>query len=475
MSALPSFAFDALQDIEAEKLLLAALLYDNANVDRAAKLRADDFSEPVFGRIFDTIRRMVTAGSKADVITVSAMLATDPQFAELGGRPWMQKLVAQGGVSGGITYLRHVRDLAQRRAIVRLLSEEAPALTDQAIDIAETIERIETLFSSAIALDTESRSQTIAQAFDPAMTHLLALSRGEVSPGLMTGLSDFDEITGGLKPGQYILLGGRPSMGKTALALSIARRAAQRGYAVLFISREMEIPQLMPRVMADLLFEAGGLAGFQDLQTGKVSADDFRRLERLQDQAADWPLYIDAPSSLSAGQIAPLIRRYQRKCASRGIELGLVILDYLGLVDPPPGRGSREQEVAGTSLAIKNAAASTRVPIITLSQLNRSVEQRDDKRPQISDLRDSGSLEQDADIIVFVYRDEYYLDRAEPPVTDIKKYDAWRIDKEAARNKLEIYSAKHRQGALTRRTAYFFGHRQAIRSSDFYRTGGYIG
>jgi replicative DNA helicase len=148
------------------------------------------------------------------------------------------------------------------------------------------------------------------------------------------------------------------------------------------------------------------------------------------------------------------------------------VVDYLGLVDPPPGRATREQEVSAISAAIKSAARANEVPIIVLAQLNRGVEQREDKRPQLSDLRDSGSLEQDADLVVFVYREEYYLSRQDPDAMTEAKRETWRQDMQRERNRIDIYSAKARQGDLVRRKSFFFGSRQAVRNSDHYKNGG---
>lgn len=459
-------------DQEAE--LLAALMMGEGGFDAvSAHLKPEHFSNPMFSRMFEAIGSMVDRGDPVNLVTVSRAMSADPAFADNFGPSFWIPLTGDSMTLMALGYADHIADVARRRMIRSTFATGAAAMDDLAADIDGTMHEVESALAGIAAPDLDQRTYTIGDAFRTAVDRIGKIARGEIPPGLKVhGLQDWDDITGGMRPGDYILIGARPSMGKTALSLSVARRAVMAGQGVLYISREMDIVQLMPRMLADMLFEAGGHATFADILNGRVDADDMRLLREIEAEVRDWPLDIVDPDPFNAGQLSPLIRRHRQSMARNGHELGLVIVDYLGLIDPPAGRPNREQEVTATSRALKAAARANRVPLIVLSQLSRAVEQREDKRPQLSDLRDSGSLEQDADMVIFIFREEYYLDRSEPDRSNAQKHDEWRTALQSARDRIEIYSAKNRQSDLCRRRGYFFGARQAVRNSDFYRTGG---
>ncbi|MBT2242662.1 AAA family ATPase [Sphingobium sp. BHU LFT2] len=462
--ALPSTA-----DIEAG--ILAAIMTVDGGYDRAAtKLRPDHFSEPLFARIFEQMARISAAGNAINILTVGNAMSAEPAYADLGGHGYWIRLANKPFTAGALAFIDELVASARRRIFIEAMDSARAAAMDLSVDIDAAMALAEQGVADCLPEEMAGKTARLGDAFAEAVDRVEALRRNEIAPGLMAyGWSDWNDLTGGIREGDYLLLAGRPSMGKTAVSLGVARRVAQAGGGVLYISREMTRSLLMERMVADLLFEAGGWAGMSDIKQGSVDEHDIAILRQMQAQVDALPLVIDDPEHLSITQIGPLVRKHRKAFERRGERLGLVVIDYLGLIDPPEGKGNREQEVSVISRTIKNMAKSMGIPFIVLSQLNRGVEQREDKRPQLSDLRDSGSLEQDADIVVFVYRDEYYLQRAEPdPGT--KKHDDWLIEMQAARDRLDLYTAKNRNGDLQRRKGYFFGAKQAVRNSDYQRT-----
>ena len=468
------------KNVEAEAALLGAMMIDNRLADDLLdQLEPAHFFEPLHGRIFDAIRTLRRDGSLATPITLRPLFAADWAIETLGGVGYLAELTGSGaGLIGARDFARQIYDLAQLRALV----EVGRALVDGAIDTAAEvnpraqIEQAERMLAEVSEQGaTAARATTFAQAWDRGFAHVEAVANGTATRGLQVRrLPEWNDLVGGMSAGQLILLGGRPGMGKTSVALAVAIGAAEAGHGVLFISREMPVDQLILRIIADLLFEAGSRATFDDVLSGRLSPADWQIATALRERLADLPLAFEEPATLNAARIPHLIRKHQRSLAAKGRELRLVIVDYLGLLDPPQSRGNREQEVGDTSRALKGAARSTGTALLALAQLNRGVEQREDKRPLLSDLRDSGSLEQDADTVVFAYRAEYYLRQTEPDPNDLK-HAQWALEMDAARDRLDIYSAKVRQGAPQRRKVFFFGGRQAVRSADFDRTGGGAG
>lgn len=457
------------QDEEAR--LLAAILYDpNGYAEVAARLRPEHFSIPLFAEMYQVIGEAVAADKPAPV-AIGRRFRDDPAYVALGGWPYWLKLMAQPLAQFGTNYADHLIDMAQRRAMMAQMLEALGDLNSPLRSAAASL--ADSMFNIATAGEDNTKTYTFSEAFDRACERMDRLARNEIPPGVMVDhLTDWNDITGGMQGGEFILLGGRPSMGKTALSLGVGLRAAMAGHGVLYISREMGIDQLMVRMIADLVYETGGTATFDQIRKGKVPPEERELIADIGRQVKNLPMEIIDPETLSAGEIGPLIRKSRPSFENRGKKLGLVVIDYLGLVDPPPGRATREQEVSAISKAIKMAARSNDVPVLVLAQLNRGVEQREDKHPQLSDLRDSGSLEQDADLVVFVYRDEYYLSRIDPDSLPEAKRETWRQDMARERNRIDIYSAKARQGELVRRKAHFFGARQAVRNSDYYQNGG---
>ncbi|MGA1800210.1 DnaB-like helicase C-terminal domain-containing protein [Sphingomonas sp. 4RDLI-65] len=467
------------RNVEAEAALLGAMMIDNRIADEVVgRVEPAHFFEPLHARIFAAITGMRRRDMLVTPVTLRPMFEADEGIIALGGPSYLGALTGSGaGLIGARQFAQQIYDLASLRALI----EVGRTLVERAMDTSEEInpraqiEAAETLLASVAIGGSAAAPKPVgfAQAWDGAIRKAKAVANGTASRGAMIArFVEWNEITGGMSPGQLILLGGRPGMGKTAIALAVAVGAAAAGLGVLFISREMPVDQLMFRIIADMMFEAGSAVTLEDVMSGRLNEDDLVRAERIRARIDDWPLVFEEPPRLNAAQVAPLIRKHQRQLESKGHTLAITIVDYLGLLEPPVKRQNREQEMGDTSKELKMAARDTGTAVVALAQLNRGVESRDDKRPMLSDLRDSGSLEQDADTVVFAYRAEYYLKQTEPDVHDVRKRDAWEVEMGTERDRLDVYSAKVRQGATQRRKVYFFGARQAVRGVDYMREGG---
>jgi replicative DNA helicase len=464
-----------LSNIETEGAVLGGMMLDPRAASVAIEgLREQDFVEPLHQRIFATISAEAAAGRHATPLTLPPFFQNDPAMQALGGPGYLGALTGSGAALIGLrNFIKHLRELTERRHLRDAYLAGADQATDLNVDKSAIIDGVDHAMAQTVEVATGVKPIGVGAAWDRTMAAVRAVGEGTAPRGVrVAGLPEWDEIVGGMHAGQMVLLGARPGMGKTALALRVARGAAENGHGVLFISREMPVEQLMLRLVADLLFEAGSYATFTDVLEGHLNARDYLLAQEIRDRIESWPLTFEEPPRLNAARVAPMIRRHQRAMANRDAELRLVVVDYLGLLDPPTPRGNREQETSDISRELKNAARAGGVALLALAQLNRGVEQREDKRPLLSDLRDSGSLEQDADTVAFAYRAEYYLRQVEPDALDVKKRDSWEVEMAAERDRLEIYSAKVRQGEPQRRKIHFFGGRQAVRGADFYLTGG---
>lgn len=465
----------ACSDQPAEAAVIGALLNDDSLIDTAAdRLRTEDFSDFLFGQIFATMLTMRAARQAASPITIAQRLKVDEDLIARGGARYLAELGMADTCDRGLGHVDHLVDLARRRFLAAAVAEIRPSFGDTGVPIESVVGSLEGALSHALFWSASKPAIGFANAWESVFDKIRAIKAGEVELGVtLPGLAEWDQICGGgMMAGQLIILGGRPGMGKTALALTVARRTAAAGHGVLFISREMPVEQLMFRMAADLMHHHGSTLTLDDLLNGRVSDVEFQRAGAIGATLANSGLVFEEPATLNVNRLGSLVRRHQRELAARGVTLKLVVVDYLQLLSPPENKANREQEVGEISREMKNIARSCGVTVLSLAQLNRGVESREDKRPLLSDLRDSGSIEQDADTVIFAYRAAYYLKQTEPDVTDTKKRDAWEIEWAAERDMLDIYSAKVRQGSTARRKIHFFGQSQAIRSADYWRTRG---
>ena len=399
------------QNVEAEAALLGALMIDNRLVeDVQLKLQAHHFFEPLHGRIYESILRMTDANRIANPVTLKPLFEADEAMKEVGGPAYLAQLTGSGAaVIGARDFAQQIYDLALLRALVgvgRELVEGALDTSEEVAPLAQ-IERAETeLYKVAEEGGAEGKAKSFGEATKEALQMAeRALNSGGHLSGITTGLETLNAKIGGLHKSDLIIVAGRPGMGKSALGTNIAFAAAQRllrdaedgldpaksaGAGVALFSLEMSADQLATRILA----EQSGISS-ENLRMGKISQQDFRQLARAAAELQTLPFYIDDTPGLTIAALRTRARRLKRQ---KGI--GLIVVDYLQLLQGT-GRNSndnRVQEISEISRGLKQLAKELDVPVIGLSQLSRAVEQREDKRPQLSDLRESGSIEQDADI-----------------------------------------------------------------------------
>src|ERR1700712_912836 len=457
------------QNVEAEAALLGAMMIDNRIADDTDRLTADHFFEPLHGRIFAAIKSLREHDMTATPVTLRPMFEADPAMKELGGPGYLARLTGSGaGLIGARQFAQQIYDLAMLRTLI----EVGRDLVDNAMDTSKEVNpraqieaAEEELFKVAADGGSESSVKTFAQASTAAIQMAdRALNSGGGVSGVTTGLTSINGKMGGFHRSDLIILAGRPGMGKTSLATNIAFNAAQRymqdeqdgidpkqriGAKVAFFSLEMSADQLATRVLAEQ-----SRISSQDLRMGKISQAEMDRLVVTSGELQNLPFVIDDTAGPTIGQLHTRMRRLQRRHGADGIGMGGV--DYLQLLTGS-GRSSndnRVQEISEISRGLKTLAKDLNVPVLALSQLSRAVEQREDKRPQLSDLRESGSIEQDADVVLFVYREDYYVAAKEPkhPVEgdDVKTFEdyaKWGQDMERVNGLAELIVAKQRHGS----------------------------
>ncbi|MCS6779044.1 MAG: replicative DNA helicase [Geminicoccaceae bacterium] len=453
-------------NLEAEQAVLGAVLVNNEAYHRVEDfLAAEDFYEPIHQKIFATCAQWIADGRIADHKTLFHLFDTDPALKDLDGARYLARLAAAAEtVVDVVHYGRVVHDLALKRRLIRVGED----IVNRAYDREQPTsgrEQIEQAEHELFALAETGRT---GGAFRPFPTVLAAAVRhiesawhkaGRVT-GVPTRLEGLDQKLGGLQPSDLIILAGRPSMGKTALGVTIAANAAATarpeeervpgrppGYVVGLFSLEMSAEQLATRLLS-----AESQIPSDELRRGQLGAEDWPRLVRASQHLAGLGLYIDDTPALTVAGLRTRARRLKRT-----VGLDLVVVDYLQLLrgSGQYGPGNRVQEVSEITQGLKALAKELNVPVLALSQLSRAVESRDDKRPMLSDLRESGSIEQDADVVMFVFREEYYLSRAVPTQRENEttekfqqRYQEWVQRCEKVHNKAEIIIAKQRNGPI---------------------------
>ena len=445
-------------NLEAEQALLGSLMFDNAVFERLSdRLRGSHFHEPFHNRLFDAIEDHIRQGLLAEPTILMERFKQDPAFAEFGGLRYLADLVDRAPpAANAADYARVVYDLALRRDLIRIggdIMKEAPDPERAAIDQIEQAEQ--SLYSLAETGKPSSGFVSFSAALAGAVQMAgEAYQRDGKLAGLATNLDDLDQKLGGLYPSDLLILAGRPSMGKTALATNIAFNVARNyrweptpegrktvnGGVVAFFSLEMSAEQLAMRILAD----ASGVSSDR-LRKGEIDASDFGKVRDAAIEIGESPLYIDATGGLAISKLAARARRLKR--AEQGLDL--IIIDYLQLITVGDGNNQRNrvQEVSEITGGLKALAKELNVPILALSQLSRQVENREDKRPQLSDLRESGSIEQDADCVMFVYRESYYLGRTEPR-EGTEEHLKWQEDMDILQHQAEVVIGKQRHGPI---------------------------
>ena len=462
-------------NVEAEAALLGALMIDNRIAeDVQLKLRPEHFFEPVHARIYESILKLVDRNMIASPVTLRPMFEADEEMKELGGPAYLAQLTGSGAaVIGARDFAGQIYDLALLRALIGVGRE----MVETALDTSEDVDpksQIEGAEAALYRVAEEGGGENSVKSFAEATRLAVqmaekALNTGGGLSGVTTGLDNINAKTGGLHHSDLVILAGRPGMGKTALATNIAFNAAQRlvrdredgiadersaGAAVAFFSLEMSADQLATRILA----ENSGISS-ESLRMGMISQLVFRNLARAAAELESLPLYIDDTPGLTIAALRTRARRMKRQ---RGI--GMIVVDYLQLLQGTgkSSDGNRVQEISEISRGLKTLAKDMNVPVLALSQLSRAVEQREDKRPQLSDLRESGSIEQDADMVWFVFREDYYVAAKEPKRPsegdDSKTFEdhaRWATDMERVYGLAELIVAKQRHGATGKVTLKF--------------------
>ena len=447
------------QNVEAEAALLGALMIDNRLVeDVQLKLRPDHFFEPLHGRIYESILRMTDANRIANPVTLRPLFESDESIKEVGGPAYLAQLTGSGAaVIGARDFAQQIYDLALLRALIGVGRDLVEGALDTSEDVAPLaqIERAETeLYKVAEEGGAEGKAKSFSDATKEALEMAeRALNSGGHLSGFTTGLESLNSKIGGLHKSDLIIVAGRPGMGKSALGTNIAFAAARRfirdaedgiepaksaGAPVALFSLEMSADQLATRILA----EESGISS-ENLRMGKISQQEFRHLARAAAELQSLPLYIDDTPGLTIAALRTRARRLKRQ---KGI--GVIVVDYLQLLQGTSrsSNDNRVNEISEISRGLKQLAKELEVPVIGLSQLSRAVEQREDKRPQLSDLRESGSIEQDADIVLFIYREDYYL-AAKQPSDDHPDFAAWQEEMARAYGRAEVIVAKQRHGS----------------------------
>jgi replicative DNA helicase len=457
MSALAAVEQPQIANVEAEAALLGAMMQTRVVIDQAAdRVRAEHFVEAVHGRIFTAILKLHSEGKTANPITLKPFFDDDPEMKQLGGPSYLVTIMSASGVEviGARDFADQIRELAMRRQLFGDLRNLVAQCHDHEVSLPELLASAERVFA-----DAEGTERREATAADAILTMLQGIEAG-LPPGVTSNIEGLDKAIGPIRSSDLAILAGRPGMGKTLAALSYAKGAAEQGFGVLFVSLEMSEEQLAMRLAADLCFDGHSGINFQHIEQGNLSSEQFRRLYRAQDQISDLPLVIVDLPSIRVAQLNALVRRHKRRFAAKGQKLALVVLDYLQLIDAEGE--NRTAEITKISRGLKSCAKANDVGLLALAQLSRKVEEREEKRPRLADLRESGSIEQDADAVLFLYRHEYYLLQTEPPEGSDKR-ERWESALRACQGDIEFICAKRRQGQTGIRHGRFHGAFQAVR------------
>jgi replicative DNA helicase len=445
-------------NIEAEQALLGAILVNNDACERVSDfLKPEHFFEPVHARIYEAIYRLVKAGKLASPVTLKTFFERDNSLAEIGGAAYLARLAASATtIINAQEYGRTIYDLAIRRRLINIGTDIVNAAYDAPVDVGPRT-LIEEAEQGLYELAETGRYGKGFRAFSDALTEAIdmaasAYERDGGLSGISCGLTDIDAKMGGLQRSDLIILAGRPAMGKTALATNIAYHVAKayraeklsdgsekvvEGGVVAFFSLEMSAEQLATRILS----EQAEIPS-ERIRRGKITEEEFRRLTAVSQEMQSIKLFIDDTRGIPVAQLAARARRLKRQHG-----LGLIVVDYLQLLagSAKMSAQGRVQEITEITTGLKALAKELDCPIIALSQLSRQVEARDDKRPQLADLRESGSIEQDADVVLFVYREEYYLQRKEPKPNTPEHFE-WQEEMNKVTGKAEVIIGKQRHG-----------------------------
>lgn len=389
-------------DLEAEMGVIGSVLLLPDTCDDIASLKADDFFDDANRKIYEHLREMYDTGEKIDITLLVSRMRTAGDFEKAGGAAYLAKL---SGAVPNAAHAQYYADIVMEKSVFRRLISSSTEILRDAYEQGATAKELcaqaeQKVFSIMDGRGGNSVS-SLSDVLHQAMSRMEARMRDDYDDaGAETGLTDFDSMTGGLHDGELIILAARPSMGKTALAMNIAENVAiNQGNPALFVSLEMSGIELADRMLCSLARVNG-----HRLRNGSVGSEDQQRLVSKANEISKAPLFVDDSPSRTVSEIAAAARRIKR----REDGLGLIVIDYLQLIEPDNSRDPRQEQVAKIARRLKGMARELKVPLLCLSQLNRQAEEGKDHRPKLSHLRESGAIEQDADVVMFVHREEYY-------------------------------------------------------------------
>ncbi len=450
-------------NVEAEQLLIGSIIANNEVLNQVGDfLKSEHFYEPIHQKIYSGVTTLLEKGLSASLLSLSSILSKDEAFIALGGKEYLARIVTRSiAVVNNLDHAKIIYDLALKRSLIQIGEDIVNETYDATIkhSAAELMEGAEVkIFNLATDGFNEKGFEKVGNSISESLTSInRAMKSKENTTGVTTGYTDLDHKLFGFQNSDLIILAARPSMGKTALALNLAINACNSLHvknkdeanpiSVGFFSLEMSAEQLSTRLIA-MHSNVDSTA----IRSGKITESEYNSLRKHAEKLSELPFFIDDSGALTISAIRTRARRLKRKH-----NLGILFIDYLQLISGNNKRENRTLEVSEITMGLKSLAKELNIPIIALSQLSRAVESREDKRPMLSDLRESGAIEQDADIVMFIYREEYYLTRKQP-VAGTKDYAEWQDQLNKAHNLAEIIIAKHRNGPIGNATLFYDGN-----------------
>lgn len=458
-------------DLAMEQHLLGALLMYNEYVESVGSiLKAYEFAEPLHSRIYSAILGAVNAGAVASPFTLKSEFENDPGMKSIGGASnyLAQLAVMSRDCLDPLVWAKQIHAFAFRREIIQAAQEIQAAATDASIEFGpeKIADYAESLLTAVTADCSTSGAERFKSLNDVAGGVLKSIGGDTVEKTIPFGISALDEATGGMRPGEFIVIGARPGMGKTAFAAHIAKSAAQAGNPVAFFSMEMGADAIALRLLTSLAFtryrDQGGewavpdsVPAYEAARRRQLKPEQLNELFALEAKLAELPLKIHEGRGLTPNGIVLATKRLQNELKARGQSLGLVVVDHLQKIRPDRTlNGNKVGEMTEISNALQQLAGNMKLSVVGLSQLNRETEKRDNKKPQLGDLRESGAIEQDADLVLLLYREAYYVTKRQKHPSE-HGYNEWLNDWLEWRHKLEIMIAKHRNGPEGRHDVFF--------------------
>ena len=452
-----------MHDVQLEQALIGGLLMKNDLLPSVAeRVSAGDFYELIHGQVYEIISALIGAGKLANPLTIKPFLPTDMRIGDMTVSQYVARLFAEACTANEAVHLAGtIKDMADRRAITAVGGQLVGTQADPSELAAWGVEELDRIANSRRTTATPA-----VTAGESAVRAMDAIAQAYQLDGAITGISyglpDLDAKTSGLQRGELTILAGRPGMMKSGLALAFARRMSEAGQSGMFFSLEMKDIQLTRRIFSDVIFETKEVP-YNRMRSGRVSEAEFGLIRDAALALKEWPLQIEQ-DDMSLSQIAARARQRQRKHG-----LDYIIVDHIGHVQSADRyRGNKNLELAEISGGLMRLARELDIGVLALCQLNRAVENRDNKRPTLADLRESGAIEQDAANVMFVYREAYYLQNAEPkPGTP--EHEVWQEKMVACLNDLDIIIGKQRDGPTCTVPVYVNPACNAVRTKGWYR------